>query len=839
MGPLPFVGRRRVLAGIAAAADRARTGWGGLLALTGPAGVGKTRTAQEAAARADGFRVLWAWCPSGADGSPFRPWARLLADLAADDPACARAVRASPPLRALLAGRAAGLLPASDPEGARLRLTGDTVQLVRTAAARRPLLLVLDDVHAADPSSLRLLLELAAAARTAPLLLLVTARDGDPDWPGRDDDRAELLRRADGLPLGPLGEPDVARLLAAATGADPGPADVRLAVERTGRDAFLLTELIGSEDGLHGPPPAGVRAAVAARTAHLAPEGRRALAAAAVLGSPFRLDLLAETLACGPGELPGHLAGARDAGLLADDPEPGTGAFRHDLLREAVHDAVLAAAPADLHRRAAAALAARARPGDGGPAGIARHLLLAGPEHRTGAAEQARLAGDGAAALLAYEDAVRWYTAAADADPDAPPDGLAELHLALAAARFGTGEPAAARTACLRAAGFARAAGRADLLARAALGLGTGPVGFEIGLLDRAQLDLLAEARGLLGDGRPGLRAAVTARLSVAAALVEPEERRIALAEEAVRLARTAAAPAALGSALAALCDARSGPDHCRHRSAWADEIVGLARALPDPALELLGRRLRLVALLETGDHAGADAEVLAFDALADALRRPLYAWYVPLWRGARALLEGRYEDCGRHLAEAEEAGRRAGSENAAILTTTQRWCMLAATGDRAGLAALAAGGGLEEMPGVWPRVTLALLAAQCGRADDAARRLTAVAPRLAGAPRDSEWLPMLAQAAETVGLLGGHPAARELYRLLAPYAGLWAVEGIGAAVRGPVEHHLALLAAATDDPAAAARHTGAALAALAGAEVLPPGTPPVPAAPAAGAAGA
>ncbi|GAA5018495.1 hypothetical protein GCM10025734_70420 [Kitasatospora paranensis] len=325
MGPLPFVGRRRVLAGIAAAADRARTGWGGLLALTGPAGVGKTRTAQEAAARADGFRVLWAWCPSGADGSPFRPWARLLADLAADDPACARAVRASPPLRALLAGRAAGLLPASDPEGARLRLTGDTVQLVRTAAARRPLLLVLDDVHAADPSSLRLLLELAAAARTAPLLLLVTARDGDPDWPGRDDDRAELLRRADGLPLGPLGEPDVARLLAAATGADPGPADVRLAVERTGRDAFLLTELIGSEDGLHGPRPraSGPQWRPGPRTSHRRAGGHwpRPPSSAARSGStssprPWR----AAPASC-PATSPGP--GTRDCWPTTPSPAPG------------------------------------------------------------------------------------------------------------------------------------------------------------------------------------------------------------------------------------------------------------------------------------------------------------------------------------------------------------------------------------------------------------------------------------------------------------------------------------------------------------------------------------
>ncbi|GAA1124172.1 ATP-binding protein [Kitasatospora arboriphila] len=221
MPPLPFVGRRDVLAAIADAAARARHGHGGLLALTGPAGAGKTRTAEEAETRAEGFRTLWTWCPPEASGSPFRPWARLLRELVAADPDCARPLHASPPLRALTEGRTARLLRAPDPEGARLRLTADTADLLRAAAAARPLLIVLDDLHAADPSSLRLLLELAATARNTPLLLLATARDDDAAWTGRTAEHAELLRRARTLPLGPLTRPDIARLLAAATG---GPA---------------------------------------------------------------------------------------------------------------------------------------------------------------------------------------------------------------------------------------------------------------------------------------------------------------------------------------------------------------------------------------------------------------------------------------------------------------------------------------------------------------------------------------------------------------------------------------------------------------------------------------
>ncbi|MCU7821383.1 ATP-binding protein, partial [Kitasatospora sp. DSM 101779] len=389
MAPLPFVGRRDVLAAIADAAGRTRHGHGGLLAVTGPAGAGKTRTAEESATRTDGFRTLWTWCPPEAAGSPFRPWARLLRDLTAADADCAGLVRASPPLRALTEGRTARLLRAPDPEGARLRLTADTADLLRTAAAARPLLIVLDDLHAADPSSLHLLLELAATARNAPLLLLATARDDDAPWAGRTADRAELLRRARTLPLGPLTPPDIARLLAAATGGPADPDRVGALARRTGGDAFFLTELLQSPQ----PMPAGVRAAVAARLDTLAAETRRAVRTAAALGTRFPLDTLARTLGTAPADLRPRLADAVAAGLLAD-LGPDTAAFRHDLLREAVQDTVPAADRPALHRRIAAALTGDHR---ADPAETARHLLLAGPEHRARAAAEARRAGDRAA----------------------------------------------------------------------------------------------------------------------------------------------------------------------------------------------------------------------------------------------------------------------------------------------------------------------------------------------------------------------------------------------------------------------------------------------------------
>ena len=563
---------------------------------------------------------------------------------------------------------------------------------------------------------------------------------------------------------------------------------------------------------MDGDVPASVRAAVDARIAAL-PGGRDAVAAAAVLGVRFRLDVLADVLGVALNELRGLLGEAAAAGVLGR-VEPGSAAFRHQLLRDAVYDAIPPADRVALHARAADVLAAHAERGrDAGPAEVARHLLLAGPERAGEAARFARRAGDHAAELLAFEEAVAWYERTAQALEGGEAE-RADLLVAWGTARLGAGDRPSAREDFLAAAALARIAGRPDLLAKAALGLGSGAAGIEVDLLDRAQIDLLEQARAELGPDEPGLHAAVTARLSVATTLIEPADRRLALAEEARETALKADDPAALAQALAALCDAQPGPDHCADRLAWASEIIELARRLRNPAVELLGRRLRLVALLETGEVAAADAEVLAFDAVAKRMDQPLYQWYVPLWHGMRALLEGRFDDCATALAQAEEIGRRAGSENARMLTGTQRWCLLSETGDFAGVEQELADVHLEEVGGVWPQVAQALVAAQIGRPDEARDRLSAVTPRLATAERDSEWLPMLAQAAEAIALIGPHPLARNVYDLLTPYADRFVVEGLGAAVRGPVHRHLALLADALGEPETAAQHRKRALAA-------------------------
>ena len=440
--------------------------------------------------------------------------------------------------------------------------------------------MVFDDAHQADTSSLRLLAELAPALRTMPAAVLVTARDGDRDWHGRLDMRTALLRSGDVISLQPLAEGDVAAVVAGVTGAPAGPDLVGVIAERSAGNPFLVTELARQLAGRNAGPaaaraivPDSVRALAGARVGELTGTARDVVLAASVLGTRFRRDVLAGLTGLEPGELAAALAAGRDTSLL-QLAEPGEDRFRHNLVRDAIYDAIPADAREDLHTRAGGVLASLA--------------------------------------------------------------------------------------------------GRPDLLARAALGLGGGPAGFEVGLLDGEQISLLEEARSVLPDGQGTLIALVTARLSIASTLLLPEARRLELATEAVRRARSADDDATLAATLAALCDAIAGPDHCAARRAHATEIIDLAARLRDPVLGLLGRRLRLVALLETGAIADWEADALAYRAAAEALRHPLYLWYVPLWRGMRALAAGRADECRAALAEAAAIGERAASGNAIMLVQTQ-----------------------------------------------------------------------------------------------------------------------------------------------------------------------
>ena len=770
MGELPFVGREAPLAALVSAVQAAELGERVVGLVAGEPGIGKTRLVREMAARVSS-PVLWAGCWEGDGAPPYWVWRQLLRQLGSEE---------------VLAG------------DSRFAVFDAVTDVVASASQDRPLVLVIEDLHWADEASVRLLEFLGHDRRPRRLAVIGTYRDTDlePDHPFARC-MGELVRDGLHLVLGGLGKRDVGALVAAM---DFDDGVVPALHRRSGGNPFFLRELVRlSQEAPATAVPSGVRPVVARRVHNLSPATQEVLAAAAVFGADIDLPLLGAITGSAAGPLLVALDEARTAGLVVE--AGGTFRFVHALVRESLYGGLALATRAELHRRLAEVLDERF--GDARLPEIASHALhgaMAGGDDR--ALDWAVRAAERSFDLLAYEEAATWYGRALGVlwTGHLGDAGRGELLIRQGEAHLAAGDIPAARAAYQEAAVIARRRGDAEQLARAALGLGAGFGGFEVRLLDPVQVELLEEALAALGPGPSLLRAWVLSRLSVALSFMDAEARRQSLSEEAVAMARQLGDPAVLGYALAGHCDVIPGPDDCEARLAEAAEVVRLARAAGDRPLELLGLRLRVVALLETGDIGEADVEIERFAQVADQIRRPLYRWYVPLWRGMRELMRRDIDASARQCEVAEEIGAQAHSDNARFLTFTQWWVRQCYEGHYtdAGRAMAA----LVEPDDGEPATTAAgwpypvVVAAQLGAHGRARAYLDRwLAAGLERRTRDSEWLPESAQLAEVAVLTGCRGAAELLYGQLQPYAHRFCVEGIGAAFTGSVAWRLALVA--------------------------------------------
>jgi tetratricopeptide (TPR) repeat protein len=812
----PLRGRSRDVAELTGVLREALDGSGGLALLVGEPGIGKSWLAAQIAtrARAEGAAVAWAGCPAGT-ASPYWPWRQLMAALAPQP---------------VPAGLEPLLLPvqlaaSDDPEADRLALVEAVVSSLRASVVPQPLVAVVDDLHWADTASVRLLAAVAPTLRGLPLLLIATTRGGGTE-PAAGDLIDDLGRHGRRLDLVGLSVDEVAALGGELAGARLAP-DVAEAVHRaTGGNALFACELIrlidgdGGRLGIAGPGgvptvPQGVRTVLHQRLDALPSTTTELLDVAAVIGEQFRLDVLQQVTGLDAPALVDRLEPAVSERLVRFE-SPGRYAFAHALISAAITDRLGHARRIRAHEIVGLALEELADRGvEVDPAVLAHHWFLAAPAgNAERAVRYACAAAQQAEAMLAHERAVEHYDDALEVLATAAGAGdRAELLIARAESLVAAGDLPGSRHGFEEAAAVARVEGRPDLLARAALGLGAGAGGFEIALLDRGQIDLLEESLGALGEEPTPLRALVLGRLSVALAYSAPPERRLALAEEAVAIARRCGEPASLAHALAAHCDAISGPADNARRLDQAAEIIALAITLGDRRLELLGRRLRLVALLERGDTARADAEIEAYERVAVTLRQPLYLWYVPLWRGMRALAQGDVTTVETCYDEAARLGRQAGSHNALLLTEVLRFALLAETDPaRSGEVMQQF---LELTPvglGSVHWLNAALAAIQTGDSAGARPMFERAVRHLSDIPVDAEWMAVLFAAVEVLRLSGPHPIAPTLYEWLLDVRHLHTIDGIGAADYGSAERQLGVLAGLLGRQDDARAHMAAAL---------------------------
>ena len=510
------------------ALERAQRGDGSVVVLTGEPGIGKTTIARDVAdrARRAGVSVRWAACWPGGGTVAHGPWLTVLAGLGA---------AGEPALAALAGATVDGTAAATSARASAYASVGAALE---RAAADRPFVVVLDDLHWADEGTVQLLAAVAGQVPALPVLIVAAYRDTEVA-PGSP--LTQLTSSADRMALHGLDEAGVEALLSEPLGREHAARVAAEVRQRTGGNPFLVIQLgrlLAAEPGGldRRELPTGARDLLAGRLAALGPTDRSVLVAAAVLGAAFAVPDLSAILEIPPDDVASALDHAATLRVVQRSAGVGSWAFVHELFREATLDPVADAERRDLHRRAAAALVAV----HAEPAAIAHHLLAAHRGRSTEAARWSARAGDRALGTFAWEEAAAHYERALAALGNSIDDDAvrADALVGLGQARQLVGDAQGAGRAFEEAAAVARRTGSTELMVRAALGFSADLSGFEVRLFEQRQIDLLEEAaEQLAGSSLDGLRATVLARLSVALSLSAPSHRRLALAETAVALA--------------------------------------------------------------------------------------------------------------------------------------------------------------------------------------------------------------------------------------------------------------------------------------------------------------
>ena len=464
-----FVGRAAELARLKAALHEALEGHGRLVLLAGEPGIGKTRTALELADHADatGADVYWGRCFEREGAPPYWPWVQalrnyvreadapsLLADLGADAAEIAEVVA---DVRERLDDVPE---PAryTDPKQARFRQFDAIAGFLRRVADRRPLMLVLEDLHWADNDSLALLEFVTAELARSPVLVVGTYRDvevsrGHP----LAETLAELTREPQTMRVGldGLSRADVGSFLQRALGPAP---DDELAVavhERTDGNPLFVSEIVRliAEEG-HGAAaeqrdldtaiPAEIREVIGKRLDRLSQPCNDALTIAAVVGREFSIDEIEPLVDDVSGErLLELLEEALRAHIVEELPELGRYQFTHALIQEVLAQEISQTRRVRLHAKVAAALEDMyGAEADAHAARLARHFAEAEPLLGVEKLQRYSLvAGERALAAHAYEEALGHFERARDASAaDASDVDTAAVLYGLARAELGARE---------------------------------------------------------------------------------------------------------------------------------------------------------------------------------------------------------------------------------------------------------------------------------------------------------------------------------------------------------------------------------------------------------------
>ncbi len=829
---MTLLGRDRELAELISAVERSLDGAGSVWFVHGEAGIGKTSLVTEAVRRAAERGAITAVATSWDHGGapPFWPWARLLRSIVATHG------RELEPSTTAEATRLAGALRGSEPlgESDRFELFDEVVTTLRFIAAERPVVLLLDDLHAADLATLLLLRFVAQAIADVPIVLIGTYRPAElrarPELGetaiAHLDDAARL---GGSFGLEGLSVADVGALVARLLGDASADGLVDRIYERTQGNPLFVRHLAPTVTGLDDAHPAdvpgGIRSALETRLRWVEDSERELLRIAALVGLEARHDLVAALTPSAlrlddGGSMAERLPSAVALEYVTVDDESIR--FAHPLLREVLLDELDPDERCALHGRLADLLTEEL--GGASPDEVAHHLLRAGPGRAVDAVRACAAAAERAATSMAFEDAIidlgRGLEALDRVDVSESSLRLRfDLLVALGRACWRAGR----RPECDRAfdAAWSVASELDDPEAVALATLGGGFTKAFSVVYPNERVERVRTALELVGAERTPIRSLLLSKL--ASELVGHPDPSLArdAAVEALAIARQVGDDRCIGEALAAVMVTDLGPDR-GDRIAMADEMLEIAQRCNDRAFAVQARFQLVSALVEHGDRAALDAVVAEQHREVNELAEPGFLRHDVWFRAMLATVDGDIATAERLIDEGLEAANLADDPDGAIVWGGQLGVIRWMQGRVDELEPLYREMAASSSEPVWPAI-LAWLWARHGLHEAARGMLDRVAAiGLDAVPRDRHWLLTMATVAEASARVGSLELASGAHDQLLPYQDRMVPIAMGISYWGTVARPLAFVDRALGRPDVAVDRLEAAISSTARFGALP-----------------
>jgi predicted ATPase/class 3 adenylate cyclase len=679
------------------------------------------------------------------------------------------------------------------------------------------LVLLIEDLHWADPSTLELLGDLLDQVPTTRLLLVLTYRpEFAPPWPAR----SHLVNIA----LSRLPRAEAQAVVYNVSGGKPLPPQVldQIISKTDGVPLFveeltktvLESDLLRESDGryeLTGPlPPLAIPSTLQdSLTARLDRLGsvRDVAQLAATIGRDFSYELLR---AISPLDDPGLRSAMEtlvDAEVLyrRGVMPQARYLFKHALIRDAAYESLLKSKRQQIHSRIALVLEEQFP-----------EMVQAQPElvahHYTGAGLIAQAipywqkAGEQAVQRAAFSEAINYFSEGlsllpertGESNSDQPEHELGkrrcELLLAMGEAQRRGGQSLRAQQTLIRAADIAQALLSAELVGRAALGLSYLANQFDLPVAPTAIR--LFEQTLARSSQDSVLRATILGGLATALAKMGENERAFEYGQQGAEIARRVNDAQALGLCLYGILFALQLPQHAWQRMAYASEMLESARACDSKELIIFALWWRVYSAFQTGDVFIASRDLEEFGRMAEERREPHGLFCVKNFQACQASIRGQFEECERLAQEALAIGQNLELPQVMGLFGTQMFTLHRELGRLNEVEPIlrhfmqTTEGAKAWGPG------LALIYAELGRTAEARAQFDQVAANdFADIPHDVNWLPCMTYLADVCNFLGDRARAALLYERLLPYKKVAVLMATGSACYGSASRYLGALA--------------------------------------------